>query len=178
MMNYVFQKSKLICFLFIYFYSNAQNKILAKQDLNQDGIKDVIQIDTVTNKLIIEYGGLTKSKNNDLILFFSNYPAEAGNVHVKVIGNSMSLKFTYSPKYLDYDLMNFKYKKLNNDWILTNIVSSRTNSLSENLMTERCRYIIPYKINFSLKRNDFDQVQENLLDNKKYLVKCTETNLE
>ncbi len=178
MKSCVFPKSKIICFLLISIYSNAQYRVLANKDLNQDKIKDIVHVDTIRNTIVFEYGGLVKNKKKDSIFFFSNYPAEAGNVHLKVIGDVMIIKFVYAPKYLDYDLMNFKYKKVENDWILNSIISSRTNPLSDVLMTEKCHYEIPAKMNFSLKKNNFDNVQENLIDNKKYLIKCTKKNIE
>ncbi|ROI06530.1 hypothetical protein EGI16_01075 [Chryseobacterium sp. G0240] len=64
------------------------------------------------------------------------------------------------------------------DWLLTDILSSRTNPLSERLMTEKCQYKIPKKLSFSLKNNNFDDIREKVLDNKKYIVKCSKQNLE
>ncbi|MDR6545380.1 hypothetical protein J2810_001427 [Chryseobacterium rhizosphaerae] len=179
MMNYVFlKKSKIIGIILVPLFTSAQYQIVAKKDLNLDNIQDVIYKDSVTNKLIFEYGNSIENRKNDSIFFFSNYNSEAGSLNVKVIKSLVSVKFTYAPKYLDFDLLNFSYDKLKKDWILTDILSSRTNPLSERLMTEKCQYKIPRKMSFFLTKNNFDNVQEKLLDNKKYLIKCSKNNLE
>ncbi|PIF46642.1 hypothetical protein CLU96_3680 [Chryseobacterium sp. 52] len=178
MMNCVFlKKSNIIWFGLIPLLSNAQYQIIAKKDLNLDQKQDVIYKDSLTNKLIFEYGKPSGNKK-DSIFFFSNYNAEAGNLNVKIVKNIINVKFTYAPKYLDFDLLSFSYDKLKKDWFLIDILSSRTNPLSERLMTEKCQYKIPKKKNFSLKKNNFDNVQESLLDNKKYLIKCSKKNIE
>lgn len=171
------KKSNIIWLVLIPLFSNAQYQMIAKQDLNLDKSQDIIYKDSITNKLIFEYGKPIVNKK-DSIFFFSNYHAEAGDLNVKIIKNIINIKFTYAPKYLDFDLLTFSYNTVKRDWFLTDILSSRTNPLSERLMTERCQYKIPKNIRFSLKKNSFDDVQEKLLDNKKYLMRCSKKNLE
>lgn len=178
MMNCVFlKKSNIIWLVLIPLLSHAQYQIIAKKDLNLDQNKDVIYKDSLTNKLIFDYGKPSGNKN-DSISFFSNYNAQAGSLNIKVLKNSINVKFTYAPKYLDFDLLSFSYDKFKKDWFLSDILSSRTNPLSEKLITEKCQYKIPKKKNFTLKKNNFDDVQDKMLDNKKYLIKCSKQNLE
>ena len=66
---------------------------------------------------------------------------------------NINVKFTYAPKYLDYDLLSFTYDKLKKDWFLLTLSSYRTNPLSERLITEKCQYKVPKKLSFSLKKN-------------------------
>lgn len=178
MMSCVFlKKSNIIWLVLIPLLSNAQYQIIAKSDLNLDKNLDIIYKDSITNKLIFEYAKPTLNKK-DSILFFSNYNADAGTVTIKIVKNMINVKFTYAPKYLDFDLLNFSYDQQKKDWFLIDILSSRTNPLSERLLTEKCRYKLSKNINFSLKKNSFDDVQDKLLDNKKYLIRCSKKNIE
>lgn len=172
------KKSKILVLLLLSLFSNAQYQIIAKKDLNLDKSQDVIYKDSITNNLVFEYAKNNKNKKNDTISFFSNYKAESGSVNINVIKNVIHIKFTYAPKYLDFDILYFSYDKVKMDWFLTYLLSSRTNPLSEKLMTEKCQYKIPRKMNVSLKNSNFDEVQEKLLDNKKYIIKCSKQNLE
>ena len=176
MMYVSLRKSKIVLLVLFSLLSNAQYQKIARADLNKDNYKDIVYKDSTTNKLIFEYGK-SNEKKYDSIFFFSNYNSEAGSVNVQVIKN-INIKFTYAPKYLDYDLLNFTYDKLKNDWFLSTFSSYRTNPLSERLITEKCQYKVPKKLSFSLKKNIFDDIQEKLIDNKKYLIKCSKSNLE
>lgn len=178
MMNCVFlKKSNIIWLVLIPLLSNAQYQIIAKEDLNLDQKQDVIYKDSLTNRLIFEYDKSSGNKK-DSIFFFSNYNAEAGSLNFKIVKNIITVKFTYAPKYLDFDSLSFSYDKQKKDWFLIDILSSRTNPLSERLMTENCKYKVPKNVNFSLKKNSFDDVQDRILDNKKFLIKCSKQNLE
>lgn len=178
-MKYVsLKKSRIIIFILLSMFCNAQYQVITKTDLNLDEIQDIVYKDSASNKLFFAYGSLIKKKKNDSIFFFSNYNAEVGNLNVKIIKDIISIKFTFAPKYLDFDLLNFSYDQLKKDWFLISILSSRTNPLSERLMTEKCQYKIPKKIQFSLKKNNFDNAQKIFLDNKKYLIKCSKKNIE
>ncbi|MCY0971101.1 hypothetical protein [Chryseobacterium wangxinyae] len=179
MMKYAsLRKSNIVLLLLSSLLSKAQYKIIARTDLNIDNTKDIVYKDSVTNKFIFEYGK-SNGKKNDSIFFFSNYNSEAGSVNLKIIKNTtINIKFIYAPKYLDYDLLSFTYDKLKKDWFLSNLLSYRTNPLSERLITEKCLYKVPKKLSLSLKKNNFDDIQEKLIDNKKYLVKCSKSNLE
>ncbi|KMQ65331.1 hypothetical protein ACM39_16800 [Chryseobacterium sp. FH2] len=178
-MKYVsLRKSKIILFLLFCTICSAQYKVIAKIDLDLDKIKDIVYKDPVNNRFIFEYKKSDIGKKVDSIFFFSNYNDEAGIINLKIVRNIIIFKFTYAPKYLDYDLLSFTYDKVKRDWFLLNLSSYRTNPLNERLLTEKCQYKIPKKINFSLKKNNFDDVQENLFNNREYLIKCSKINLE
>ena len=170
------RKSKIILLVLSSLLSNGQYQKIAEVDLNKDNYKDIVYKDSITNKLILEYGK-SNGKKSDSIFFFSNYNADVGSINLQVIKN-INVKFTYAPKYLDYDLLSFTYDKLKKDWFLLTLSSYRTNPLSERLITEKCQYKVPKKLSFSLKKNIFDDIQEKLIDNKKYLIKCSKSNLE
>ena len=177
-MKYVsLRKSKIILFVLLATLSSAQYKVIAKVDLNIDKTNDLVYKDSVSNKFVFEYGK-SDVKKKDSIFFFSSYTEEAGSVNLKIIKNIITAKFTYAPKYLDYDLLSFTYDKLRKDWFLSNLLSYRTDPLSERLLTEKCQYKVPERLKFSLKKNNFEDIQTKLIDNKKYLIKCSKYNLE
>lgn len=178
MKNVSLRKSKTILFLFFFILNSAQYKVIAKVDLNLDKINDNVYKDSISNNFIFEYGKLNHKKKNDSIFFFSNYNKEAGSVNFKIIKNIITVKFTYAPKYLDHDLLTFTYDKQKKDWFLSNLLSYRTDALSERLMTEKCHYKVPKKLDFSLKKNRFDDIQEKIIDNRKYLSKCSKNYFE
>lgn len=161
--------------IFITFFLTANctiysQKIIKNFDVNMDGLKDKIEIDSISNIYIFNYLN-QKRKSSKKIIFFKNFNSDAANIKMDMTNNILSFKVNYAPNYNDFDLVRFSYLKNKDDWYLLDIKTHRFNPLNKNFLTTECKITKGVKGKVSLLKNNFEMIQD-LIESKKYGKTC------
>lgn len=125
-------------------------------DINNDKIEDIVTHYKKENYYQFKYNNGKEKR----ITFFEKYDSMSVNMDFKVLENYLTFEMSYSPKYLDKNILNFTYDKLKDDWLLISIYSESFNPMDPDLIRTKC--IFEPKKQISLSKNKVDDIIQQI----------------